>query len=52
MMKFLGVLLLVAVAGLQLSLAQDVTNCTDISVHLDTEPMDPDTGEDMLLFFM
>ena len=36
--------LLTLVAGFQLALAQDVTDCTDISVDLGTTPITPVTG--------
>lgn len=35
---------LVAMAAVQLSFAQDVTDCTAISVGLETFPIDPVTG--------
>ena len=48
-MKFLGALLVVVLTGLwQLSLAQrsgDVTDCTEISTDLETEPIDPVASE-------
>ena len=45
MMKIRAALLLTAVAGLQLTLAQDVTDCTDIAAGLNTMPIDPVTGK-------
>ena len=45
-MKFGGALFLIAFAGLQLALTQDVTDCTDIAAGLDTMPIDPVTGKD------
>lgn len=45
MMKIRSALWLIAVAGLQLTLAQDVTDCTDIAAGLNTMPIDPVTGK-------
>ena len=42
-------LLMIALAGLQLTLAQDVTDCTDIAAGLDTMPIDPVTGEKKIM---
>ena len=52
-MKFLGglQLLLVFIAGLQFTLAQNVTDCTDISAGLETSPIDPVTGEITYIIF-
>ena len=38
-------LCLTALAGLQLTLAQNVSDCTDIAADLGTTPMDPATGK-------
>ena len=43
-----GTLFLMALAGLQLILAQDVTDCTDIAADLDTMPIDPVTGKTIM----
>ena len=40
-----ALVLVAAIAALQLSHAQDETDCTAISVGLDTMPIDPITGE-------
>ena len=45
MMKIRAALLLIAVAGLQLTVAQDITDCTDIAAGLNTMPIDPITGK-------
>ena len=45
MMKIRAALFLIAVAGLQLTVAQDVTDCTDIAAGLNTMPIDPITGK-------
>ena len=44
-MNFQGVLLVVAMAGLQLTQAQNVTDCTSISFGLGTATVDPVTGD-------
>ena len=44
-MKFQAALFLIAIAGFQLTLAQDVTDCTDIAAGLNTMPIDPVTGK-------
>ena len=44
-MKIQAALFLIAIAGLQLTLAQDVTDCTDIASGLNTMPIDPVTGK-------
>ena len=45
MMKIRAALFLTAIAGLQLTVAQDVTDCTDIAAGLNTMPIDPITGK-------
>ena len=46
-MKIIGVIVtvLAAMASLQVSLAQNVTDCTAISASLGTTPIDPVTSE-------
>lgn len=43
-MKYLGLLLIVSLAGLHLALSQ-VSDCTDISIGLQTFPIAPVTGK-------
>ena len=45
-MKFqLGLLCIAMAASLRLAVAQNVTDCTDISASLGTTPIDPVIGE-------
>ena len=45
MMKLKAAFFLIALAGLQLTLAQDVTDCTTIATGLETMAIEPDTGK-------
>ena len=44
-MKLQVVLFFISLAGIKLSLAQDVIDCTDIAANLNTMGMDPVTGK-------
>ena len=44
-MKLGGALFFIALTGLQLALAQDVTDCTVIATGLETTAIEPDTGK-------
>jgi hypothetical protein len=44
-MKLQVALLFISLAGMKLTLAQDVIDCTDIAADLNTMPMDPITGK-------
>ena len=48
-MKFLQVLTAIVLAGSQLILAQDITDCTDIAASLNTLPITPVTGEQKII---
>ena len=44
-MKLQVALFFISLAGMKLSLAQDVIDCTDIAADLNTMAMDPVTGK-------
>lgn len=48
-MKFFQVLTAIILAGSQLIIAQDITDCTDIAAGLNTLPIIPVTGKQKLL---
>ena len=50
-MTLLAAFMLMCFAGLQLTVTQNVTDCTDINAGLVTTPTDPVTGEALQLVY-
>ena len=48
----LALLTIIALAGLQFALAQNVTDCTDIAAGLETIAIDPITGEHLNMLWI